>query len=58
MGKHRIYSVRQNALNENDRQALAALLIKAGYTVRIGREQKGKSNSYIYFVEYWEEHNE
>lgn len=55
--KQRIYTQKQGALNDNDRQAMAALLIKAGYTVRIGKERPaGKtSGAYIYFVEYWEE---
>lgn len=37
-----------------DREAIAALLVKSGYTVRIGREKmaNGKSRS---FVEYWVE---
>lgn len=57
MEHRKIYSLRQGVLNEDDRLSLAALLIKAGYTVRIGKERpKGKTNgAYIYFVEYWEE---
>ena len=44
-------------LNEEDRLALAGLLIKAGYAVRIGHREipgnaKGKKE---YIVEYWEE---
>lgn len=43
-------------LNEEDRLTLAGLLIKAGYTVRIGHQEipgnaKGKKE---YVVEYWE----
>ena len=43
-------------LNEEDRLALAGLLIKAGYAVRIGHREvpgnaKGKKE---YVVEYWE----
>lgn len=55
MNKQRVYSVISNALNNEDRQAIANLLIKAGYTTRIGRERSSdKPNSpYIYFVEYW-----
>ena len=50
--KHRITSQRNNALNEADRLAIAQLLVKAGYTVRIGVEKvNGKS---IYYVEYEE----
>lgn len=47
-------------LNEEDRLALAGLLIKAGYTVRIGHREipgnaKGKKE---YIVEYWEKDKE
>lgn len=59
MVKQRTYSVKQNGLNDADRLELAKILIKAGYSVRIGREQKDqKSKRYSYFVEYWEENNE
>lgn len=52
--KQRIYSIIPNALNDEDRQALAALLVKAGYTARKGRgKNSDKPNSpYIYFVEF------
>ena len=52
--KQRIYSIIPNALNDEDRQALAALLIKAGYTARKGRGRNSdKQNApYIYFVDY------
>lgn len=55
--KHRIYSLKNNSLNEQDRLDLARILLKAGYAVYLGREKK-KSNSFIYYVEYWEETNE
>ena len=46
-------------LNEEDRLSLAQLLIKAGYSVRIGYQvipgnAKGKKE---YIVEYWENNN-
>ena len=52
----KIYSVKPNSLNEADRLELARLLVKAGYTVRVGSEKvpNGKSNSSAYFVEYFE----
>lgn len=52
--KQKIYSIIPNALNDDDRQALANLLIKAGYTVRKGRGRSlDKPNApYTYFVEY------
>lgn len=54
MAVNRIYSIIPNALNDEDRQTLANLLIKAGYTVRKGRGRSSdKSNApYTYFVEY------
>lgn len=54
MDKNRIYSQKNNALSANDRLAIAQLLIKAGYAVKIGREKKDNSSTYVYFVEYWE----
>lgn len=59
MQKQRIYSVKGNALNEQDRLSLVTILAKAGYATRIGREKANpKSKSYVYFVEYWEENDE
>ena len=52
----RIYSLKSNSLNETDRLEMAKLLIKAGYTVRIGREKpQGKSNTAnVIFIEFEE----
>lgn len=58
MPRKRIYSVKNNALNEQDRLALANLLIKAGYTVKIGIEKKPGSKLNVKFVEFWEDKNE
>lgn len=58
MPRKRIYSVKNNALNEQDRLALANLLIKAGYTVKIGIEKKPGSKVNVKFVEFWEDENE
>ena len=52
--RQRIYNL-STKLNDDDRQALAALLIKAGYTVRIGKERQGTKGAYTYFIEYWKE---
>lgn len=38
-----------------DRAELVRILAEQGYTVRIGREKRGKSNAYTYYVEYWKE---
>lgn len=51
----RIYSVKHGSLNENDRLDLARLLVKAGYTVRLGREKPKKGSTWVYFVEYEEQ---
>lgn len=53
--RQRIYGVGRGKLNDDERIAIATLLVKAGYTVRIGCERpSGKPNSAnIYFVEYW-----
>lgn len=55
--RQRIYSQKDKGLNEQERLDIARLLIKAGYTVKIGKEKPtGKSNAaYIYFVEYWKD---
>ena len=45
-------------LNDEDRQDLAKMLIKAGYAVRIGRERQGTKGAYQYFVEFWKEEDE
>lgn len=59
--KQRIRSIRKGPVqwNEEDRLALAGLLIKAGYSVRIGRgvvpgTEDRKSSQYEYYVEFWE----
>lgn len=53
--RSRIYAQKAQKFNDADFQAIAGLLIKAGYTVRIGRERPaGKdTGAWTYFVEYW-----
>lgn len=53
--RSRIYAQKAHKFNDADFQAIAGLLIKAGYTVRIGRERPaGKdTGAWTYFVEYW-----
>jgi len=50
---YKIYSQKNGQLNEQDRQAIATLLIKAGYMVRIGKEKpEGKQNAaHVHYVE-------
>lgn len=59
---HKIFSIRKGSVqwNEEDRLALAAILLKCGYTVRLGRQtvagKGGRSNPpQEYYVEYSEE---
>lgn len=53
----RIYSLKSGSLNEADRLELARLLIKAGYTVRLGAEPPpgNPKGAKKYFVEFNEE---
>lgn len=62
MKKQIIRSIRKGSSqwNEEDRLAIGTLLLKAGYSVRIGRQpapgHEGKSKpSMEYTVEFWEE---
>lgn len=52
----KIYSLKNGSLNEADRLDLARLLVKAGYTVRVGSEptQGTSSTRKTYFVEFEE----
>jgi hypothetical protein len=50
----RIYALKHGSMTEQDRETLAAKLLKAGYTVRIGRERKTSSGPYTYYVEYFD----
>ena len=51
--KHKIKNLLQK-LNDDDRNQLCCLLIKAGYAARIGKEQPGGKGKTMYFVEFWE----
>ena len=57
MKTQKICNQKTGALNESERLEIARLLLKAGYTVRLGRKKPmGKPNgAYTYFIEYWEE---
>ena len=52
MEKIKIILPKYNGLNEADRLELGRLLIKAGFTVRLGSEKR--NNKTVYFVEFWE----
>ncbi len=50
----KIYSLKSGGLSEVDRLELARLLLKAGYSARIGKERPpGNNTQYSYFVEFW-----
>lgn len=53
-GRHKIKNL-LTKLNDEDRNTLCCLLIKAGYAARIGKERPGGKGQTMYFVEYWEE---
>lgn len=53
MEKIKIIAPRNNGLNEAERLELGKLLMKAGFTVRVGSETKNGRT--VYFVEFWEE---
>lgn len=55
--KHRIRNLLQK-LNDDDRNQLCCLLIKAGYAARIGKERPGGKGQAMYFVEFWEAAND
>lgn len=38
-----------------DRDTVCMILARHGYTVRQGREKRGTSGNYTYFVEFWKE---
>lgn len=38
-----------------DRDTLVMILARNGYTARQGKEKRGTSKSYTYFVECWKE---
>lgn len=54
-GEVKIYEQKDGQLNKEDRLELAKLLVKAGYTVRVGREKPPGKRTYVYFVEYKED---
>lgn len=47
---------RIDVLNPEDRQQVAAILVKNGYTVRLGKEKIGKRTTV--FIEFWRDSDE
>lgn len=54
MNKQRIYTQKGSTVTQADKIELATLLIKMGYTVRLGKEKSGNGRGTTTFVEYWE----
>ena len=54
MEERRIVAQKDAKVNDADRLALASLLIKFGYTVRIGKERKDGKTTNTFFVAYKE----
>ena len=54
MEERRIVAQKDAKVNDSDRLALASLLIKFGYTVRIGKERKDGKTTNTIFVAYKE----
>ena len=52
MAEQRIVAQKGAKVNDEDRLALASLLIKFGYTVRIGKEKKEGEKAATIFVGY------
>lgn len=52
MEEYRIVAQKGAKVNDEDRLALAALLIKFGYTVRIGKEKRECEKVSTIFVAY------
>ena len=55
--RQRIKAQRLGKLTDEDKYTICALLVKAGYAVRIGRENVGTVTKpkYEHFIEFWEE---
>lgn len=47
--------IKIDCASTTDRDLLVAILARNGYTVRQGREKRGKGNAYTHFIEYWKE---
>lgn len=54
MEERKITTQRDAKVNDSDRLALASLLIKFGYTVRIGKERKDGKTTNVIFIAYKE----
>lgn len=53
----KIYS-KPGTLNETERLEIARLLIKAGYTVKLGKDKVKGKTTYVHHIEYWEHKGE
>jgi len=48
----KIENLKSGGLNEADRLEIGMLLLKAGYTVKLGKEKPANSKTFNHFVEY------
>lgn len=55
MQRQRIENTARQELNDDDRLALCALLIKSGYAVRLVKEKPEGKNRYEKYIEFWKE---
>lgn len=57
MAKQERYKIKNLLMKLNDeaRNTLCCLVIKAGYAARIGKERPNGRGQTMYFVEFWEE---
>ena len=55
MPRQRIYILKGRSLSETEKLDLCRLLIKAGYSVRLGKAKQQGKNTYEHFIEYWKE---
>lgn len=53
----KIYALKGRTLNEEERLTICKLLIKAGYSVRIGKEADPNKKTRNAFIEFWEGEN-
>ena len=45
--------IKIDCVSAADRDTLVTILAHNGYTVRQGKEKRGKTSAYTYFVEFW-----
>lgn len=51
----KIKNMKNGSINEAERLEIGRLLLKAGYTVRVGKERETPKSQYVHYVEYSED---